>query len=453
MRSLSRKLQQTTSFKVSSPQRQRLQPPKAQSPLQKTLHFAGIDRFRTKSVDLNGDGVSDVSHGKMTRTYLGAEAAKGGYSSTFKAFEVEDGGPAKQFLSLAQEIREGTHYDGVSVSLSLEVPLYLPDGKLLTDPKGKAVMVTATGASLGLAVYRGDAAKQAAMAEAAKNSNFSSQQLKDLKHFYSTNPATKEMFLAFGEMAAAAKAKGVPVGLSAGNSKRHFNGFSLHQGVTAVGSVNANGKKSAFSSDDTHSDAFGRGVYNVNEVPGGLDVTGDKKVDVFASEVSRTDSELGLKQLQNVHGRKFKDVAAKEKDYQAVAEYYTTMSNFVDSNGVTIATALNQPPVVGKVFNTERLAKAIERQSTKTEYSLRAGESRIQDRLRELTSDKGGHVTFTNNVDKSGLGFSGVRVENHRVMFDPDGSKGKAINVAEGTSYAQPTWLGQQAVKNANAKR
>jgi hypothetical protein len=421
---------------LQSPAVNAAKPGKAAKSAEEPLRFAHVDEFTGKHVDVNGDGVSDVSHGRMTEIYAEDAARQAGRSSTFKRYEVADGG----FGALAKDIQAGAKFDGINVSQSLNIPEYSADGKPQLDPSGFARVVPATPDNLARAVYPGDAVQQKALVEAARKSNFSQQQVNDIGNFCATNEGTRGLFLTFGELAATAKEKGIPLTLSAGNSKREFNAFSLFDGVTTVGSSNADGKKSAYSSETTRSDALALGVYNTTKVKGGVDVTGDQKADVFDRDLSKSDAP---RQLDKVIGRKASDVAATSKDYQAVAKYYATRSNFFTEAGDKRPQHLNQPNVVGKVFNTERLAKAIEAEG---------GTTSMHNRLRQATSDKGGFVTFTNNPDMSGLTYNPLRVSKGVVVFDPDGSKTKAIGFAQGTSFSAPVHMVHLAASNAGQK-
>jgi hypothetical protein len=427
-------------------------------PPKKELVFAFVDDFEEKTVDLNGDGEGDIAHGKMSATYAIAAARKEGLRARYVPFDIDRGGVVKQFQALAHQLRSGAPFDGVNVSLTLKVPWVTGEGKSVTDEKGEPVLVTALVPNIARAVYPGDPRRQQALIDAGElNGAFSPRQLQDMRQFFSSDPSTKPWFDAFGELSEAAKQRGIPLSLSAGNSQQHFNGYSLHTYATPVGATTTNGKTSAFSSEVTRVRATAPGIFNVRLSQGGVDVTGDRKPDLSRSELTKKPTEAGLKQLARVDGKQLSDVAATDRDYATVAAYYTQQANFFDASGRFRRQPVHQPAVIGKVFDAERLAKAIRDAAQETGFTLVAGETSADQRILELTADGGGFVTFTTNSDRSGVTFSAVRVKEGVVSFDPAGDKNpgeaRILNVASGTSYAAPTWLGHEAARRAKARQ
>jgi hypothetical protein len=414
-----------------------------------TLNIAVVDHFQRKSTDLNGDGTADVAHGKMTQIYAADAAKKAGFKTSFSQYELGTGSQAA-FEQLAKDIQSGKKFDGINVSSSLQIPLNKPDGTRATGPDGKPVMGTPSYQNLADSMYPGDKAKQDAFLAAGKDDgNFTPEQREDMKKFFSSDPSTKNEFEAFGKLMELAKERNIPVTLSAGNSNSHFNPFSLHEHATAVASTNKNGEKSGFSSKVTGDEAYGRGVYNVANAKGGVDVTGDGKADIGTGELSAAATAGGVKNVQSIVGKNIDSVKASEADYQAVADYFTNKANFFDENGTPRKEIQNVPKEqFGKVFDSDRLAQLIDTKAESSGWQARVTESRAAQQLRESV-DQGGHVTYFQSPDGNGMNNAPIRVVNGEVQYDPAGEgKGKVINHTQGTSWAAPTALGEIAAAN-----
>ncbi len=415
----------------------------------KVLRFAVVDSFQQKKVDLDGDAIPDVSHGEAVTRYVSSAVESHGKNAVFETFDKNKKDVASQFDDLASQIRGGKLFDGINVSLTLPVPVVGKDGQVKKSASGEPVWGPANPANVSRLVYMKEPQKQAALEKAIKNGDLTADQKRDIVNVFMGLPS----FSSFDNLAKAAEEKGIPLSLAAGNTKEELNLFSLLPSVTAVGSLNANGKESAYSSRSTHVTAHAQGVYNSRTVAGGFDITADGKADFSPKDLSRWHSNFGPQVVSKLEGKRHSEVAATEADYQAIAAHFTDKSNFETPQGESKYPNGNLPKVVGKVFETEKLAQAIEASGKKTGYVYDMGMASTETTLRELSADRGGYVSVYSDADQGAMLFAEVRVKSGVVKYDPaDDGKGPPSTSVVGTSFAAPTWLGHEAARRADAR-
>ncbi len=396
-----------------------------------TKRVVVIDSFDKKSVDVNGDGKADVSHGEfVSRLVEQTGAAKG---KKFEAVRVQmdqkNGGTDFEatFNKMTARIKSGEKIDGINLSQTLSCPLFDANGKQ-TGSGSPSPENIAKGA------YPKDASKQAEFIKAGHSpAGYSAAQKSDAKAFFEKN--FNSSLPAYKNMLAAAQAKNIPVTVSAGNEPGHLNPFTLYEPSIAVGSSNgraANGK-SSFTSGVSPTDTYAPGDLNSRKVAGGIDVTGDGKADFKTSELSH-----GRPALAGVLGKSYDSVKASPADYQAVAEYFSQKQNVKGGAG---------PKVEGKVFDIKQLGDAMNAAAAKTGQGIVDKSELLGTRFQQQFTATGGKVAFVAD-ENLGINARSVAVEKGKVVVDANGTGGKdVIHNTQGTSWSAPIALAQEVLK------
>jgi hypothetical protein len=394
-----------------------------------------IDSFDKKSVDVNGDGKADTSHGGFISRLVEQKGAAAGKNVDAVRVQISKKADkstdfVKTFNDLTARIKSGEKIDGINLSSSMDVPTYNAAGKVT----GSA---TPNPQNLAAAVYQTDTAKQAALIKAGSSpQGYSASQKADIKAYF--DKAFDTTMPAWQNLLSAASQKGIPVTVSSGNEQGQLNPFTLYEPSISVGASNSRGaagfgQGSSYTSRLSSPDSYALGDLNHRKVAGGIDISGDGKADFKTSELS-----TGKPELAGLLGKQYSHVKASEADYKAVANY------FADSNQVKAGAG---PKVVGKVFDVKKLGDMMIAKDAQTKNGIWDKGMPLGQRFQQTAGSNGGYVAF---VPDSNLGINArtVALENGKVVIDANGSGSKnVIHSSLGTSWAAPTALVQQVLK------
>lgn len=272
-------------------------------------NVAIVDEFKTKTIDLDGDNVPDISHGHLVETYLKASNP----NVKVDRFQVDYNDPKKQnfnnkdvlnaFEKVYQKIENGEKYDAVNLSMGSNYDI----------------------SNLQKTVNKGIN---------NKNINQFKPQIKD---YVSKNlPEVNKNISSLEKITS----KGVPVYVSAGNDKAsHYNLLGLANGTKAVGSSDHKGNVSGFSANNNDISNFEKGEYflrttkdsngNIN----GMDVNNDGKPDIPVSILSDSKAKKGplfgsgpIKDVSTVNGTSFSAPVAIARFIEALSRV-SSLSN------------------------------------------------------------------------------------------------------------------------------
>jgi hypothetical protein len=407
----------------------------AQTPSTKKSSIIVLDSFQSKTSDIDGDGVGDVSHGEFVSRLLKAKTNNG-----FNITQLELGNnPTAAFKNVTAQLKKGAAVAGINLSNSLNVPWVTPQGKKMTDQSGNDITVNPSPENLATAVYPGDSAKQQAFIERGNSTGYSAQDKKDMKAYFEKTYYT--VIPAYKEMLGEAARRGIPVTVSAGNEPNRLNPYTLFEPSVSVGSLGRGGAPSSYSSKLSSPDGAALGEVNHGRTAGGIDVTGDGQADFTNAELSG-----GTNKLSQVLGKQYSSVAATESDYQAVARHFSDQANISPQ-------PTNTPQVTGKVFELSRLTSLMKSEAQKTGRGNFLDGNTVGQKIHDLYATSSGYVTFT--PDKGlGLSSSPVNIQNGRVVIDVTGSGGNnVVQSSYGTSWAAPIKLAELVMAKQKATR
>lgn len=346
-------------------------------------HAVFLDSYSKKELDIDGDGVPDVSHGTLMERIALSQCP----SLEVSSFDVMSQGSDYLHLnlgaalnSLRQFVREGVNVDGVNISLASEASLPKPDeGNLLKN----------------------------------RNQFFNG--------FITHNPDLLPVLTGIRELIN----RSIPVYVAAGNSgqqPRLYNVFNLVEGSTNVAATDAKGKMAPYSTNNSLTNCYEQGSMAVIKVKGGYDITGDGKADIRDDEVSG-----GEPFAARFIGKPGRQVIATAKDLgklgEALAQNHFSLSfePLKKLAGISILTE--------KLFKVEDLHQLGVLSASQYEYYRGMGDYLAMQPRHYM--QKGQWEPF--RLDSR-----------NRVVYDPDGSGKKgAVNCIHGTSGANARALGR----------
>lgn len=387
---------------------------------------AVIDNFKAKSMDIDGDFIPDLSHGKVVNTVI-----KGNYKkANIIAFDVATkGADGKIFIStkklgnafknIANRIDKGERIDSVNVSL------------------GGSVNIKTMGNAIGKDLTRGNILEnRGSIRNILKNPD---------KKFF-PNPKTvkwfREVDTALTNIERVTQ-KGVKVYISGGNDGPHeFNLFNLAKGTVNVGATDALGTKMGYTADSKLINRFAQGtksitpVYKKNILEG-YDLTGKGKVDI---PVNKTSGENSI--VSKLAGNKAKDLLLNNDEFNDYVKAVRTIFE-VRKTG-----QLEKPILSGNQLSLQDAQKIINKMSSR----IISGKQYIKF-LEKVGEDISPATIFKMKTGNKAVNCVGSRVhfdidKRGFLVFDPDGSGRKAISVINGTSFSSPRAVGLDLSKN-----
>ena len=253
------------------------------------FRVAFVDNFSTKDVDINGDGVPDLSHGDVvvrTARAFNPDIEPIRFDVGVTPDDSAQQGHVKKLIQLHRLCRgivDGNKpVDAVNMSVISE--MRLAD---ITGPSSQPVDAQSIVQVRPLLVN--------AMLE-----------LNQLARYW-----TLRLMEGLVE-------SGVPVYVSAGNSgKDYFAVENLAQGVTNVGATNAKGEKTPYTGDNGLVNRFAQGTFNITPTAEGFDFNGDDVPEVLNQEVSAT---TAMPEATRFVGKAFEQVFPTDDDLATVNE-------------------------------------------------------------------------------------------------------------------------------------
>jgi hypothetical protein len=203
-----------------------------------------IDDFHTKNVDIDGDGIPDLSHGEVVSRYAIAQNP----DLQVLQFDVKEVS-VESVLAAFQQAQQNGHCDAVASSVSFDLPIQNLDGATPDNISDK---------KLGL------------LGMLDKSKNPKEQQLYELLSILSDFSEDR-----------------IAVYLAGGNSGPDtLNLNTLAIRTYNVGATDQKGEHEPYSANNSLINRWAQGTYAVRKLPGGYDISGHGKPDVLDSEVS-----------------------------------------------------------------------------------------------------------------------------------------------------------------------
>lgn len=225
--------------------------------------FFVVDEFQKREIDVDGDGVADLSHGEVIELVIQSRAPGVKINRMELPLGVFRGAGLnhldKYFREILQFLDQGGKCAGVNLSLSSGVRFI--DARINNDRTTPENIF-----------QRRDAVKS------------------HLASWYNERKLGpwKEAIEAIEVVA-----KRCPVYVGAGNDgNQKLNSLTLADGVHNVGAVDAQGVKTYFTPTHSLIHRFARGVLAVHKVAGGYDLTGSGRAEVLDQQVSGGKSKL-----------------------------------------------------------------------------------------------------------------------------------------------------------------
>lgn len=374
---------------------------------QKSKNIAVIDDFKNKEIDVDGDGINDLSHGEIVSRYAGQNG------DNIQKFDVTTIDPKDNQSKLnTDKINKSLETilknpgDITDINLSSEISFSFKD-------LGKAINVP----NLNKDNYKKYLPQiRAAVEEGCPEIAKSIKNLEDLSK------------------------KGIHISIAAGNNgEDSFNLLSLAQGdnIEIVGATDANNKKTGYT--ETGSTTFAQGTYDSKKVKGGFDINNDGVADVKNQEVS------GKGNTDNALVNKF---VGKDTDSVLVSE--NEMNDSV-KNLISTLTGLSSD-TTGKDFDKVYDPKKMKTTLEEIKANLKRDKN-IDEKTKKALNEQIDFLTKVNNEAlKQGklltltLTPDGKIIplyldnKNGKIAYDPDNSNdGNAVSCIEGTSFAAPT--------------
>ncbi|MBY0404937.1 MAG: hypothetical protein K2X66_13640 [Cyanobacteria bacterium] len=359
-------------------------------------------------IDIDGDGVGDLSHGAVSAMYLkskmpGArvlmENSEGdpreAINNNYDAIQVGCEGRINAFNRLSAKVRKGQKLDAVNFSVATSgttmKELAQVTGLPLTPANAKQ--------------YENEIrAKLSGLAERLDSGTLSETQYK-YGYFWKVIQSMERL-----------TSQGVPIYLAAGNEgPEHINMYSLARGTKTVGAVNAKGEKTSYSSDSQFNPfitSFAQGDYNVRHVQhggqSGVSITGNDKVDIPAHLLSGRGRFVN-RRLATFSGKQSNQFLLKPEEIQLL------------QRGGGLAQARNLIPQSELRLISVDTYGALNRMSPDA-----IGRMKSMGTLTTLD----GKLVFRTQA-------------NGRLFYSPDGSsdRGDTIHVNRGTSFAAPAQM------------
>jgi len=240
----------------------------------KTPVVAIIDNYETKTINIDGSGVKDLSHGELVQSIV--ESTRPGTkiisindrtgTNTYKENVIT------AFNKLAEQIKNGEQIDAVNLSSGDDFPI---DG-----------LARETGLPLtpgNISEYR------SAIREWIKNpvpseiANYTPKQKTNIISFYNEKNEILEAIEAVTK-------KGVKVNISGSNGgPNSLNLNTFAEGVDGIGATNYIGEKTSYTPIHSMITRYRQGTFNVtpieeNGILKGYDITGSGKVEIPVSK-------------------------------------------------------------------------------------------------------------------------------------------------------------------------
>lgn len=253
--------------------------------------FFVVDEFKTREIDVDGDGVGDLTHGEVVERVIQSRAPGVKVNRMEVSPEVLQGESflkhlGERFREIRQFLDQGGNCAGVNLSLAHELLFFWP---LINNDVTTSENI----------VERRDAAKE----YFAHSINCGSRYWKE---------AVEGM---------EAIAKRCPVYLSAGNNgNTMLNTLTLAEGVHKVGAVDAQGEKTHFTASHGLINRFAKGVLAVHKVDGGFDLTGSGRAEVLDQEVSG-----GKSRIEQFIGRPVTEAVMSPAEFQKIVKEMTAI--------------------------------------------------------------------------------------------------------------------------------
>jgi Subtilase family len=197
--------------------------------------FAVVDSFGSPSVDIDGDGEPDLSHGEVVCRFIKAQ-------NPFVEILKFNAMSNYQIIEAFGQISAMGNIDAVNLSKGFLIP----------------IVVEASLQCKGLAEQREILAKR-------------------LQAYKSPLVKAIEQLCR----------KGIPVYIAAGNNgPKSLNINSLAEGSINVSATDKHGNRESYCTDNPFVNRWEQGTYPIRKVPGGFDITGYGKADVLDQEVT-----------------------------------------------------------------------------------------------------------------------------------------------------------------------
>lgn len=366
--------------------------------------FAIVDTFEKKIVDVDGDKVKDLSHGRFIQRLVEAHNAK---TIPYKIDDIESDGQGNldtiisQFQEIARQIRQKEiDIDAVNFSYFCNTPfdqLYM-----LTDYK-------VTQENVHKRKIRNDI--KAAMQYHADPV---------FRDFYKIIKAIEEV-----------TAQGVPVYVCGGNhGSSQFNLLSLAKGAIAVGNVDLSGVKRCGTGDNSLVKRWAQGVFNVSPVRNaksriiGFDITGTGKPEVPISDVSGGTPAF----VRDFYGKTAKSLEPQQSDYNKL---YANKYNLTRPEYSPMLKLYSYMPDLFSektLFPIDKVAKILNKPPELVENMKQFGDYTNYDFSRVFKTDRNTGKIFNVDDERSGR---------------------ESINALYGTSYAAPMAMVEDSDKES----
>lgn len=404
-----------------------------------------IDSFDQKCMDIDGDGVDDVSHGRTVAGIIRGQCPNAKVTSLRLKSDNKTGLDFKSAIKhlnyIIKEAKSGKKVDAVNLSFGVDVTF--EEASLFT---GKEI----------------------------HQNNLDENRKELLNAFLNINPpkdvkdslnilipgyleAMKTKFQderAFIHALRELVKLDVQVYLAAGNEgENQFDVASLVKGINTVGATDARGDITDFSANSSTVNRFEQGVFNVSEITDkagkvkGYDVSGSGRVEIPVEAVSG-----GEQTAKKFAGKNIAEVEAEDQYYSIFQLIQNVMSqgglegtlNLIRQNPGLSEVLMNMK---GKLFDLERLQGiglpeedyAEDGEEAEELNSFRSRFSNIKEAMdveenEKIFIDFDGKFGFTVN-DKG------------TVVYNPSKSGRPAVNVINGTSFSSPLQLAKDMIE------
>lgn len=225
-----------------------------------------VDNFKSDVVDINGDFLSDVSHGFVTSSIIekglpNAKVVKCNIfpkSSVNRLFVVES--LDKLFSSVLKKMDEGEKFDAINLSIGFSTRYEFLSNKIGISLNPENIIH-----------YAKDVRK--VLDESDSNTKIKRIPVKNIVRLLDKMDKITE--------------KGTKIYVAAGNSSdKSLNLLTLANNVVSVGGTNKKGRFVVYSDRNSLVNRFENGEVCSKSVEGGFDFTGDGKFDVKKEETT-----------------------------------------------------------------------------------------------------------------------------------------------------------------------